>query len=867
MPEKALKNVASQYHLTVEQAAEIVRLLESDYSIPYIMRYHKELAATLEPADFYELVDEKRRLDKLEARRRKILKKLQERDILNDSLAEKINLAHDVRELIDYYVPFRPRKRSQSRQALSQGLEPLAREVLTQEHFIPDMGAAAEPFIAADKGLENVEAVLEGVFHIVCDWVAEEKSHRDRQRKVVQDEGEIVVSRAARSIAGRLAREFRGYFEFRQKLNKLHPYHMLTIMRGKRLKALQYHIEPPLAAMERAAAALYLAGGTSQLEQVYSELDPTALSETGESLKKLNSSEFLVACIRNSLTNILASITGREFEKELQKKAEEFSLATIRRNVRAMLMTRPLRQVLLAIHPGYRTGCNLAVLSPVGAVLANTTVYPHQPQNQMAEAREALCALIEQHGVQVVAIGTGTGCEETEDLISALIAEKYPTLQYTIVGEVGLEAFANSRSSRNELPQVPTDERTAAAVGRRLIDPLGELIKINPRELCPEPYADEVNGGTLKTLLDRTIEECVCKVGADANTSHFGILRYICSLGPERALKLIEFREKEGPLANRLQIKNVPGIEEDAYERAIGFIRVASSSNPLDVTRIHPRFYPLAQDICTQLGIAMESLATPEGRSAFAARRADIKLADLEKQYGVHYLLLKDIIDEMADPWPDPRNVNPGPVLRQKRLRMEDLQAEQWLEGTVRNIVDFGAFVDVGVGEDGLVHISELSDRFVESPYDVVAVGDRVRVRVLRVDREKGRIALSMRTESAPREARGGEPRKRRPDRVESRPARQASESVPAARPAGLHAPKSTLGAESRRVQKASMAVDRLKTEQPVPKKEPAEQKAEETASEQKEGPPKEKPAEEIPAGGLLARLDFAKVERRGEHR
>ena len=338
MPEKALKNVASQYHLTVEQAIEIVRLLESDYSIPYIMRYHKELAASMEPAHFYELLDEKRRLDKLEARRRKILKKLQERDILTESLAEKINQAHDVRELIDYYVPFRPRKRSQSRQALSQGLEPLAREVLTQEHFLSDMGAAAEPFISAEHGLETVDAVLQGVFHIVCDWVAEEKSHRDRQRKVVGDEGEIVVTRAARSIAGRLAREFRGYFEFRAKLNKLHPYHMLTIMRGKRLKALQYHIEAPLPAMERAAAALYMAGGTSQLEQIYSELDAAALSDSGEGLKKLNSSEFLVACIKHSLNNILAAITCREFEKELQKKAEEFALDTIRRNVKAMLM-------------------------------------------------------------------------------------------------------------------------------------------------------------------------------------------------------------------------------------------------------------------------------------------------------------------------------------------------------------------------------------------------------------------------------------------------------------------------------------------------------------------------------------------------
>ncbi len=773
MPEKALKNVASQYHLTVEQVTEIIRLLESDYSIPYIMRYHKELAATLEPADFYELLDEKRRLEKLDARRRKILKKLQERDILNDALEEKINQARDVRELIDYYVPYRPRKRSQSRQALAQGLEPLAREVLTQERFLSDMSAAAEPLIDPEKGVETVEAALEGVFHIVCDWVAEEKSHRDRQRKVMRDEGEIVVSRASRSIAGRLAREFRGYFEFRQKLSKLHPYHMLTIMRGKRLKALQYRVETPLPAMERAAAALYLAGGTAQLEQIYSELDAAALAPTGENLKKLNSSEFLVACIRHSLASILAEITAREFEKELQKKAEEFALQTISRNIHALLMSRPLGQPLLAIHPGYRTGCNVVVLGPDGAVLEHTTVYPHQPQREVEAAKQRLCEMIDKHGVQVVAIGDGTGGEETEDLISGLIAEKYPSLQYTVVSETGLETYANSRASRNELPDVPTDERCAAAVGRRLIDPLSELIKINPRELCLETYADEVNGGTLKTLLDRIIEECVCKVGADVNDSHYGMLRYVCGLGQERALKLVEYREKEGPLANRLQVKNIPGMDDDAYERAIGFLKVASSHNPLDVTRIHPRFYPLAQDICNQLGIVLDTLATPEGRQAFGERRSDIQLADLEKKYGIHYLLLKDIIDEMAQPWPDPRAGNAGPVLRQKRLHLDDLQPEQWLEGTVRNIVDFGAFVDVGVGEDGLVHISELSEKYVESPYDVVAVGDRVRVRVLRVDREKGRIALSMRAQSAQRESRGGDRGRRRTERP--RPASRVS--------------------------------------------------------------------------------------------
>jgi uncharacterized protein len=861
MPEKALKSVAAKFHLTAEQAAEILRLLDSGFSIPYVMRFHKDLAAGLPPEGFYALIEEQRRLEKLDSRRRKIVKKLKDRGILTDDLEDRIERARDMRELIDYYVPFRPRKRSRSRQAISQGLEPLARQILSQEEFVPDMGVAAEPYVEAQKGLDTVEAALEGVFHIVSDWVAEEKAHRDRQRSVFRREADIVVSRAGRSLPSRLAREFKMYFDYRRKAAKIHPYHMLAILRGKRLKALQYHLEPPLGAMVRAAAELYLAGGTSQLEQIEAELGTDAIPLSGDRLKGLNGTEFLVACIKYSLQNVLTDVTARELEKDLCKQAEDLALSIVRRKLKSMLMAKPLAERMLGIHPGYRTGCNLAALDEQGNVVETATVYPHPPQNALEEAKQTISRLVEEHGLAVVAIGEGTGLQETEALIADLIAEKHPDLQYAVLPEVGIEAYANSRAAKGELPETSGAERRAVALCRRLQDPLMELAKVNPRELCPEPYADEVNGGALKKLLDRTIEECVCEVGVDANTAHSRLLRYVCGLGPEKALELAEYRDKNGPLESRQSLRDVPKIDQESYERAAGFIKVAASVNPLDVTRIHPRFYPVAEEICRQLGVAVADLSAEAGRAQVQSGSSEIKLADLEKQFGVHYLLLKDIMAELANPWPDPRGDGEAPALRKKRLTIEDLEPDKRYTGTVRNIVEFGVFVDIGVGEDGLVHISELSDHYVESAFDVVSVGDKVNVRVVRVDKEKGRIALSMRSEGSRPERRPREPgrrQQRKQPRTETPPAAVA---VPEGKtPGAVQTPRSTVGWQSRRVEKASLS-DRLsKTQQQILKKRtaPVPPAAEEKGEEQEEKP-------KADVGSLIEKLGFADVERRGK--
>jgi len=873
MPEKALKNIASQFRLTVEQVSGILKLLDEGFSIPYIARYHPELGSGLGGADYDELINERKRLEKLDSRRRKMIKKLSERDMLSDDLKQKLEHAADMRELLDHYVPYRPRKRSLSRQAIAQGLSQLAHDVYAQEEFSADMSAVAEALVDPEQGLEDTAAVLEGVFHIVVDWVAEEKSHRDRQRAAFAEGAQMVCSRSGR--AGRRGRDFRSYFDFRAPLAKLHPWHMLSILRGKRMRVLQHHMDPPLQEMTHAAAEIYLAGGAHQYDQSILGLTEGALAGKGSELTALNSTEFMAVCLRHSINDILVGIASRETERELGENAEHLALDIIRRNVAGRLMAKPLMEPMMGIHPGYRTGCNLAVLDGDGNLVESATAYPHAPQNEKAAAKELITALLKKHNINTIVIGDGTAAGETEDLISELIADEMPDASYCVVAEIGVDAWARSRAARNELPKVDPRERCAVAVCRYVRNPLRALVQINPRDLCPEQYVDDVNGGALKKLLDEVVEECVCAIGVDVNTGHPSMLRHVAGVTPELALQIVDWREKNGPLASRAQLRAMSGMSPMEFKRTGGFLRVSGGANPLDNTRIHPDHYPIAEALCEKMEIPLADLATEEGRKAVSEARGKINLAAFEKKHGVHYLVLKDMLDEMISPDTDPREHSQGPALRTKKLSLATIEAGQWLPGTVRNIVDFGVFVDVGVGEDGLVHISELSDKYVESPYDLVSVGDPVRVRVVRVDQEKNRIALSMRAEgSRPVRRPGGQ--RRRPSGDGGRRAQGGGRShAPVVVASGKAAPRksssakgpstrtpmSTRGAQSRRVQKASIAehlARQVSTPMPVSAPRPDPDAVDDTAK-------KDTAATDSPLSSMLRNLSLGSVEHRGD--
>lgn len=862
MPDKALKRLAKHHNLNVEQLAELLRLLQDEEDVHYLLRYRKDLSGGFDAEQVEQLVEENRELEDLERERRKILSKLEEQEELSESLRAKIAGAETLCDLIDHYVPFRPRKRSRSRQALAHGLEPLAKAILAQEAPKSLMSEAAAPFVGEDEAVGSLGAVLDGAFHIVCDWMAEEKAHREKQRAVLQ-EGAVLRARTGRkSIAARLRGEFKEYLSLRTNVKDVHPSQTLALMRGRRLKVLEFGIEAPLIAMCHTAAGLYMAGGAGQFDQIDSQFHDVEAIPAGEALGELSRVEFLYFCIRHSLCEVLAPILVRELQRDLNKKAEDFAVGAVRRTLHRLLMEPPQSgRPVLGIWPGYRTGCKLAAVDADGRVLETTIVFPHTPQLETAAAKEKALELIRKHNLSLAAIADGTAAQETEALLSEVIAEGAPELRYAVVSGEGVSAYCGTQAANDELPGLSPDHQAAVSTARRLLDPLAELTKLGFRSLCNSPYIQDVNGALLKRAVAGVVEHCVAQVGADLNTAPASLLKLLPALDAASAAEVVKWRSEKGPFSSRAQLRDVPKVDEKTWRQAVGFVRVKASANPLEITRIHPDHYQVAMEMLQKMGVEVDALATEEGRAQVAEKRGEVNFGEMEKESELHYLVLKDMLDEMVQPWPDPRVSESGPVLRDRRPSFDDLKADQVLTGVVRKVVDFGAFIDVGVGEDGLVHISELSDRFVRSPYDVICEGDVVQVRVVEIDAEKRRIALTMRSEES--RARAAAKRERAAHTRAAHTAQRESDRRPGApprrvaRPTAAHAPQSTVGKESRRVQKAANIKYRTaRVQKPTRPSQDADQAAKGDGEDR---------ASKV--DHLLRRLDFAAIEKRGEEK
>ncbi|MFW6457045.1 MAG: S1 RNA-binding domain-containing protein, partial [Planctomycetota bacterium] len=766
-------------------------------------------------------------------------------------------------ELIYYYVPYRPRKRSRSRHALAQGLAPLARRVFGQDDPIQLMSAVAEEYVDSEVGLEDIGDVLDGVFHIVCDWMAEEKTHRDKQRYVLRDEGRLVSKKSGRG-KGRYRREFRDYMNFSAPVSDVHPYHVLCMMRGKRMKVLRYEVDAPLKDMFREAADLYLRGGAEQYQEIDVMFGEQSDPPEHEKLGDLSGAEFMYWCIRNSLEKVLAPILTRELERELRREAEKLAVNIVRRNLRTQLMRKPLvDERVMGLNPGLRTGCKLAVVGEDGEVMEKTVVYPHTPRNEKEEAKEVISGLVEEYDISVVAVGQGTASEDTEKFLAEIIEEECPDLKFAVVDDEPAKEYSGSRQANKELPGVKKAMRMSVFMARQMLDPLRELTKINLRDLYTARYVQEIDGKILNETMREVAEECAALVGPDMNDAPVPFLSYVPGLDYNKAGQIDEYRRENNGFRRRRHLSKVDEIDEDTWRRSVGFMRLRDSDTPLDDTRIHPEHYVVAETMLKQMGYTSDDLADEEVREEIKKSQGDVKFAALEKQFDVHYLLLKDIADELAIRWPDPRLNLEGPVLRQKPLRFEDLEPLQVLYGTVRKVVDFGAFVDVGVSEDGLVHISELSDEFVESPYDVVSVGDLIKVRVVEVDPERRRIALSMRSEKAAKKAakRKARARKKAEKREEEkRRRREKAKEVPEADlPSSVGQARSNVGKKSRRMQKLEEYGKEGAKKDTGKDKKKGKQKA--AGEEEKK---REKPEN---MGDLLDQLDIASVEKRGEEK
>jgi uncharacterized protein len=708
-----VSRLARELNLREAQVERTVALLDEGNTIPFITRYRKEATGGLDEEQLRLLSERLAYLRNLEQRRGEVLAALDEGGHLTPELTAALAAAETLQAIEDIYLPFRPKRRTRAQIARELGLAPLAEFLLAQDDAGQTREDAAAPFLT--DNVPDVDAALAGARDIVAEQVAETASIRQALREAWRRTGRLRTLR--RDEAADEKGVYRLYYEFDQPLVDLPPHRILAINRGEREDVLRVGIDANHQAFIQTVQRRYV-----------------------------RSQGWIGAEVREAVADgyrrLLAPALERELRNELTERAERHALEVFAANLRGLLLQSPLRgQVVLGIDPGYRTGCKLAVVDATGKYLAGSMIYLHQPER----AQATLLELIGRWQVQVIAIGNGTASRETEALVAEVIKAAPHSLHYTLVSEAGASVYSASDTARQEFPELEASERGNISIARRLQDPLAELVKIDPKALGVGMYQHDVDQKQLAARLGQVVESVVNYVGVDLNTASAPLLMYVAGLNSRVAKAVVAHRDEHGPFRSRKELLKVRGLGPKAFEQAAGFLRIPEAADPLDRTAIHPESYPAARSLLARFeqvqGADLPTVAAAVQEQFGRERRA---LADLAADLGVGEPTLADILEFMARPGRDPREELPPPILRADVLKLEDLHPGMWLKGTVRNVVDFGAFVDIGVKQDGLVHISEMADRYVRDPLGLVHVGDTVDVRVLSVDVERGRIGLSM---------------------------------------------------------------------------------------------------------------------------
>ena len=713
MIDQIFPRLARELGFELRQVQATAALLDDGNTVPFITRYRKEATGGLDEDQLRRLAERMAYLRGLEARRAEVLTTLTQAGQLTPELATALAAADTLQAIEDIYLPFRPKRRTRAQAARELGLEPLAQLLLARQSDITPEKAAA-PFLS--EHVADTAAALAGARDIIAEQVAETAKVRQSVREATRRSASLRIAKKAGAKDEKGT--FQQYYDFSQPLAALPPHRILAINRGEREGVLSVELDATHEAFIGSLQRRYALGD--------SWMD-------GE----------LRAAVADGYKRLLAPAVERELRSELSTKAEQHALVVFAANLRRLLLQPPLRdRVVLGVDPGFRTGCKLAVIDATGKYLQGALIYLHQPD----KARESLLRLCQQWAVQVIAIGNGTGSRETEAMVAEVIkAAKFP-LQYVIVSEAGASVYSASEAARDEFPTLDATERGNISIARRLQDPLAELVKIDPKALGIGMYQHDVDQKGLAARLEEVVESTVNYVGVDLNTASAALLTYVAGLSSKTAKAVVAYRDEVGPFRARQELKKVKGLGPKAFEQAAGFLRITDANDALDRTAIHPESYAAARKLLALFGVGDGGLPEVAARIRAAIGRGETSMQALAEQTGVGEPTLADIIEYLARPGRDPRDELPPPMLRADILKLEDLQPGMWLKGTVRNVVDFGAFVDIGVKQDGLVHVSELANRFVASPLEVVQVGDLVDVRVLSVDLARGRVALSMRT-------------------------------------------------------------------------------------------------------------------------
>ena len=695
------------------QVEAAVKLIDEGNTIPFISRYRKEATGALNDEQLRDLGERLTYLRNLEDKKAQVISSIEEQGKLTEELKAAIEAAQTQVAVDDLYRPYRPKRRTRATMAKEKGLEGLANIILLQMTTTP-LETEAESYLSEEKGVATVQEAIAGAMDIIAESISDEADYRTWIRNKTLKEGEITSEAKDEKEQS----VYETYYHFSQPISKMAGHRTLALNRGEAEKVLTVKIVAPEPEI------------LSYLESRVITRDNPITSPTLEEV------------VKDSYSRLIAPAIEREIRNLLTEQAEEGAIRVFGKNLEQLLMQPPIAgQTVLGWDPAFRTGCKLAVVDPTGKVLDTVVIYPTAPQNKVKEAKATLKKLIEKYHITLISLGNGTASRESEQVIVELLKEIPEKVQYVIVSESGASVYSASKLATEEFPNFDVGQRSAASIARRLQDPLAVLVKIDPKAIGVGQYQHDMNQERLSEALGGVVEDSVNKVGVDLNTASAPLLEYISGITKTLAKNIVTYREANGRFADRRQLLKVPKLGPKAYEQCAGFLRIMNGDNPLDTTSVHPESYEAAMKLLTSLGYSAEDIIGGGLKGISKKVREPKKTAE---ELGVGELTLKDIVQELEKPARDPRDEMPRPVLRSDVLDMKDLTPGMVLKGTVRNIMDFGAFVDIGVHQDGLVHVSEMSERFIKHPLDVVKVGDVVDVKVLAVDVAKKRISLSM---------------------------------------------------------------------------------------------------------------------------
>ena len=724
--EKIINTISNELQVKPTQVENAIKLIDEGNTIPFIARYRKEVTGGLSDEQLRILGERLTYLRNLEQRKQEIIKSIEEQGKLTDEIVKQTEIATTLAEVEDIYRPYKQKKKTRATVAKARGLEPLA-EIIKEQKETKDIYEIAKEYVNIenlseedkknkDKVVENEEAAIAGALDIIAEEISDNAEFRKKIKKICYREG-LISTKAAKEDE---KSNYEMYYDYSEVVSRIPSHRILAINRGEKEEFLKVKIdkneEKILQTIEREVIK-----GQTQFTQM------------------------LKNTILDSFKRLIEPSIDREIRSDLTEKAEEKAIKVFGQNAKQLLLGAPIKgKTVMGFDPAYRTGCKIAVIDETGKVLDIATVYPTAPQNDVEGAKKELLKLIERDNVNMIAIGNGTASRESEAFVADMIKEAKHEVNYVIVSEAGASVYSASKLATEEYPDINVSIRGAISIARRLQDPLAELVKIDPKAIGVGQYQHDVNQKRLAESLTGVVEDAVNKVGVDVNTATPSLLSYVSGINSGIAKNIVKYRDENGKLKTRKELLKVPKLGKVAFEQCAGFLRIVDGTNPLEITAVHPESYEAAEKLLESVGFEKEDLRNKDKVIDLREKLKSVDIAKESKDLDIGELRLKDIVDELSKPGRDPRDEMPKPILRQDVLKFEDLKEGMILPGTVRNVIDFGAFVDIGVKYDGLVHISEMSDKYIKNPSELVSVGDIVKVKVIKIDMERHKVGLSM---------------------------------------------------------------------------------------------------------------------------